>query len=144
MKPLTSMGLGKLVNFDTIFPSKFRYILECEEYSDLRYSIKEVHVYYKPKIIKIKAFEFLTQEQDSELNRWVTDVISERAPINVVLTSLDGCGYAIYKLDINQIEIKRHRLIFEYGTSGLVEHTMKMTYKELKRTFLYNEKEKTT
>jgi hypothetical protein len=35
MKPLTSMGLGKLVNFDTIFPSKFRYILECEEYSDL-------------------------------------------------------------------------------------------------------------
>lgn len=71
------------------------------------------------------------------MDAWIQDLLAGKIKDHVTLTTFDGCGSPLYKIDFHDVKVAKHKLPFDYASSEIVTHHVQLTFKKSMRTFLY-------
>lgn len=129
-KQFMSMGLGKLGDPGTIFPRCFRWTFHPINHDDTRWWFQKIKVDYKEKVMEIKVYD----DVDGQVHGWLEDVMYDAASRQAQLRHYDGCGRLMYTVDFIGLEVMTHNIQYDYATSDVLTHTLKLSFKRSKRT----------
>lgn len=135
-----NMGIGELGNPETVFPRQFRFVLNSDTLN-IEYFVKNAEVSYTDQTLHVDLMEFIVKGMDCPVDAWIQDLLSGKTKDNVTLTTLDGCGMPLYKIDFHEVKVAKHKLPFDYASSEIVTHHVQLTFKKSVRTFLYGKED---
>jgi hypothetical protein len=125
-----NMGLGKLASPEIIFPRAFRWTFHPAGHDETRWWFTKLKVDYKNKFIEINAYDDVKGEVHAWLNAMTTDASCREAQ----LRHYDGCGRTIYVIDFMGLEVQEHTVTYDYGSSEVITHVLKISFRRAKRT----------
>lgn len=131
------MGLGPLGGPNKIFPRQYRFTLNSAV-TNLEYFVKNVDVSYTKQTLDVELIEFFDDIQNSDcpVDAWIRSILSGKIKDDLTITTYDGCGTKLYKIDFHNVSIVDHKLPFDYASSKIVNHHVKFKFKKSERTFL--------
>jgi len=127
---LKNMGLGDLGSPRMIFVRTFRWTLEAPSHPKVNMWVQKFNANYKDKTVEIEAFE----DMDGHVHEWITDIVADACPRNFIINHYDGCGNTIFTNTYSDIEIKEHKVEYDYSKSDVLTHKLKMSYRQLQRS----------
>ena len=140
-KKKLSMGIGVIGQPGTIFPRQFRWTVASKN-CDLakEYSIKFKSNYVK-KTIRFKLMELIAPDgKDCPVDEWIRETILNKNKDDLTLTTYDGIGEKLYSLIFSGIEIIDHKSPYDYKSSDIVCHDLKIRYSKVERIYHLKEK----
>lgn len=115
---------------NTVFVRTFRWTLNVPNHPKVNMWIQKINVNYKDKMVEIEAFE----DAHGCVYEWLVDIISDSASRNFTINHYDGCGKIIFTNNYLGIEIKDHKVAYDYLNSDVLTHKLKLSYRNLKRS----------
>lgn len=125
-----NMGLGKLAGKNIVFVRSFRWTLNAPDYPEITEWVQKISVNYVAKTMEIEAFD----EADGFVFQWIADMMDDTKSVDFVLNHYDGCGYKLFYNSFEGIQVKDHSVGYDYESSEVVTHKLKLSYKNMKRS----------
>lgn len=113
-----------------VFVRAFRWTLTAPNHDKISTWVVKINVNYKEKLIELSAYEDL----DGNVHEWITDMIGDAASRQIVINHFDGCGHLLFNNTYSGIEVKDHKVEYDYSLSDVLTHKLKLSYRHIKRS----------
>lgn len=110
----------------TVFVRTFRWTLNAANHPKASMWVQKINVNYKDKTMEIEAFE----DADGVVHEWITDMLSDSSARQFAINHYDGCGRVIFTNSYSGIEIKEHKVEYDYKNSDILTHKLKLSYRK--------------
>lgn len=137
-----SMGLGKLAKPEIVFVRKFRFILGSVNFDP--HCIYSLEIDWTAKSILISAYEYILDGL-IPIHEWADAMEAGNYPEETLtLITVDGCGLELYRRVFKGLKIQRRKNTFNYNTSDVSTHDIILTYDEMEKQAVQEEKHETS
>jgi hypothetical protein len=124
------MGLGKLADRMMVFPRTFRWTFHPINHDEAHWWFHKLNVDYKNKVIEIQVYD----DTDGLVQAWMEDITHDAASRQAYLRHYDGCGRLLYVIDFIGLDTEEHKVQYDYSSSEVLTHTIRLSFKLSKRT----------
>lgn len=125
-----NMGLGKLGGRYVVFVRSFRWTLNAPAYPEITEWVQKINVNYIAKTMEIEVFD----ETDGHVFQWIEDMMDDTKSVDFTLNHYDGLGNKLFYNNFEGVEVKDHSVSYDYKSSEVVTHKLKLSYKNMKRS----------